>query len=330
MLHCSIDLGTICNLNCVYCFTQGSSACSTNKNVTPLTDAELTFVLNDLACAGVRTVSVVGAGEPTLSSSFFRFVSRATELDMAVVLFTNGIALSQDSKLVSFLFDVGAAVVMKLNSRRPELQDAVVGRKGYAAVRDRALKELIRTGYNASDPTRLGVDTLVFKGNLSEVPEIHRWCRENNVYPLTAEFIPAGRTTGGFAEFGIPKPGLDSTMRVIAEEALRPISSVERSGLVQTLRQIDDHHGIVQAGERAYFGGGPCTQLLGVYVDFQGQVWPCVAKRRLLEPFDKPIGSIRSGDKPSDAWRRSPYLQWLRDSYTGACPYKPLLKSSDI
>lgn len=64
-----------------------------------------------------------------------------------------------------------------------------------------------------------------------------------------------------------------------------------------------------------------CTQILGVYVNAEGAIWPCVAQKRLLGQR-KSLSVDPNGDKPSDIWRKSPYLQWVRRTYTGACPYK--------
>lgn len=192
LLNPSIDLGRRCNLNCSYCFTRESIGRRRTRSG-ELTESEI-FVLDDLVDAGARTVNIVGGGEPLLHPSLRLVVERLHNSGVTVVLFTNGTRLATDPDLVSFLFDHGVTVVLKYNSRQSVLQDAVAGRRGYTAKRDQALRLLIDTGFNRARSTRLGVDTLVFSGNLHELPDIHRWCRRENIYPLTSEFIPAGRT----------------------------------------------------------------------------------------------------------------------------------------
>jgi hypothetical protein len=64
-----------------------------------------------------------------------------------------------------------------------------------------------------------------------------------------------------------------------------------------------------------------------LYVDILGHIWPCVARQWRDQSVQvTPIGSWRNGERPSELWRSHPYMRHLRETYSGACPYKPTLR----
>jgi MoaA/NifB/PqqE/SkfB family radical SAM enzyme len=330
LLNPSIDVGVACDLNCPYCFTEDRIGYRRSHRPGEMTEAESFAVLDDLAEAGAKTVNIVGAGEPLLHRLLQPVIEKLFQREIIPVVFTNGTRLAKDAALVRFLFERKATIILKLNSRLSDIQDAVAGRRGYTMTRDQALSRLLEAGFADTQPTRLGVDTLAFAGNFQELPQIHRWCRENNIYPLTSDFIPTGRTACGGLQPTGDAAGADILLTTVAERALVPLTAEERESLLVSLAIIDAEFGIAQKAVRAYYGGGPCTQILGLYVDAEGMIWPCVAKHRLFGPANEPLGFIRKGDKASKIWKESPYLAWIREHYTGACPYKsPLLRPAE-
>jgi MoaA/NifB/PqqE/SkfB family radical SAM enzyme len=260
MLNPSLDLGIVCDLNCLYCFTHGASNGTPLHRNTTLSERTTLSLLDDFATSGAQTVNIVGGGEPLLYPRLSAVLEYLCDRQIAVVLFTNGIKLAAEPELLRFLFDADVTVVLKYNSRYHQLQDALVGRRGYTDIRNKALDLLIQMGFNESEPTRLGVDTLVFAGNLEEIPDIHRWCRSNNVYPLTADFIPTGRTSSGGLVQTRETIKFDPRLREIAEQALKRITTEQRTELLRALEDIDKDLGIKLGSTRAYYGGGACTQ----------------------------------------------------------------------
>lgn len=328
LLNPSIDLGVVCDLNCPYCFTETVTGKRRLRRPNELDMAETFSVLEDFVTAGARSVNIVGAGEPLLHPSLRSVVSYLEKAGVVTVIFTNGTRLADNPGLVKFLYEHAVTVVVKVNSRNAALQDAVAGRRGYTTRRDRALQELIAAGFAGTDPTRLAIDTMAFAGNLAELPEIHRWCRSANVCPLTSDFIPSGRTTCGGIARNDSESDIEPELAEIANRALVALSPTQRVDLVDALSKIDDELGISGTSARAYYGGGACTQILGVYVDVEGAIWPCVARTRLLGPSREPLGRVRDGQRASELWRQSDYMAWIRQSYTGGCPYKaPLCRS---
>lgn len=330
MLNPSIDLSNACNLNCLYCFIEEKNSSRKIRRPNELTLDETLFVIDDLVNAGAETINIVGAGEPTIDPHFRAVIEHIWGLARTAVVFTNGIALASNPELVHFLYTHGVSVILKWNSLRADVQDVVAGRSGYNAKRDRAMELLLDQGFSASLPTRLGIDAIVFRGNVSEVPNIHVWARRNNIFPITADYIPTGRTEHGtfqgFAALQLVEV-LDQTQ---ITELLAPPQAAERILLDRELRIIDQRYGIGRSGHYAYYGGGSCTQILGLYVDIAGNIWPCVARRMLWQDgiSDAPLGNIRSGVLPSVVWGSHPYMKHIRQSFDGACPYKSPLPPS--
>lgn len=321
LLNPSLDLGNPCNLNCPYCFIEEKFSGRKVRKDGELTFNEIRGVLEDLIDGGAETINLVGAGEPTIDPQFREVVEFVRSKGVRTVLFTNGVRLSQDRDLVHFLAGSEVTVVLKYNSMCARVQDAVVGQKGYTKSRDLALRFLEEEGFNRGLPTRLAFDTLVFKGNVLELPFLYAWCQSKNIEALMAEFIPTGRTANGSVVGAAALESVEQDLRQIAEEALQPITQTEREWLLSTLEPIGGGAGVVGATESAYYGGGQCTQSLGVYVDILGRVWPCVA-RSSPGRGAVPLGSIRAGDKASDIWKRSPVMKRVRAGFDGGCQYK--------
>lgn len=324
MLNASIDLTNACNLNCPYCYIEEKNSRRKTRKATELCHQETIDVIADLLACGARTINIVGAGEPTIDAHFEETIEYISCHGMVPVVFTNGILLARDDRLLSFLYRHHATVVLKYDSISRSLQDLVAGRSGYADKRDLALERLIDAGFCAEIPTRLGIDTVVFKGNIGEVAGIHRWARERNIFPIAAEFIPTGRTAGGsFCGFGALETFPDEVRQTVLQ-VLQPVSRSDRTSTVSKLVSLDAMLGVGRAESFAYYGGGSCTQQLGLYIDIEGRIWPCVARKQVVNGtlLEQPLGNVRDGDRPSNVWKTHSYLAEVRTSFTGGCPYK--------
>ena len=320
LLNPSIDLSNSCNLNCPYCFVEDRASADKRRRPNELRLEETLKVVEDFAAAGARTLNLVGAGEPTIDPHFRAIVERTADLNMRTMLFTNGISIAREPALARWLIDRKVSIALKFNSRRPELQDALAGRVGYTKQRDNALRILLATGFAKDMPTRLALDVLVMAEVYAELPRIYLWCRTNNVHPIFAEYVPTGRTSQGDRILA-----LGSTTDP-SRHNLGRLDANRRARLAADLASIDKASGLpVPERPCAYFGGERCTQLLGVYVDIQGLVWPCVARTQLHGgvPSHQPLGTVRQAStSASGLWRNHPAMEQLRREYTGACPYK--------
>lgn len=332
MINPSIDLTNACNLNCPYCYIEEKDSQRKMRRTGELTFDETIRVIDDLEETGAKTINLVGAGEPTIDPHFEEVVNYISNLGLTTVLFTNGIRINNQPEIAKFLYDRKVSIILKYNSTHAQTQDLVAGRTGYSNKRDKALDILIDYGFTSSSPTRLGLDTIVFNGNCAEIPKIHSWCRKLNIFPIAGEYIPTGRTDyGEFQGYDSIEVRGKEYMNLLSD-ILRPISEKQRIWLLKELREIDKAENIHWTDSFSYYGGGQCTQILGLYIDIQGHIWPCVARKKKVgdKLQNGELGRIRNGDLPSLIWKTNPYLQMLRNEFNGGCPYKPALVLCNI
>ena len=324
LINPSIDLTNACNLNCPYCYIEDNNSIRKIRRPGELTIEETIEIINDLNSCGAKTINIVGSGEPTIDPHMDEIIDVIHNLNMKTVLFTNGIHIANNPELLKFLMLKNVSIVLKFNSLSEKIQDLVSGRKGYTLKRNTALELLIDSGFNAFEPTRLGLDIIVFKGNYSEIVDIHNFCRENNIFPIAGEFIPTGRTESGKFQGHNALFGFSDKEKQEVTRLLQPISNNERSALVELLKKIDENFNIKRSNNHAYFGGGICTQILGLYIDIEGNIWPCVGRKiiRNKNTVSGLLGNYRKGDRPSIIWKNDQYLKRIRKNYNGACPYK--------
>lgn len=319
ILNPSIDLTNACNLNCLYCYIEEKNSTPKKRKVSELTLEETLKVINDFSALQVQTINIVGSGEPTIDQYFYEIINYINEKGITTVLFTNGLTFLKDKHMLPFLFEKDVSIVLKYNSDNDELQDTIVRTKGYKKERDKILELLIKHNFNKPQKTRLGINTIAFKGNLKELPKIHKYCRKNNIFPITTNYIPTGRTKNGSFQ-------INNQPKYLAD-LLRPLSIEESIWLSKQNREIDKQFNISWNDVIAYYNGAMCTQILGLYVDIIGNIWPCVSKSKRIHGTNIHglLGNVKNGDSIIDVWSKNKYLKYIRENFNGGCPYKDIL-----
>lgn len=323
MLNPSIDLSNRCNLNCPYCYVEDKESIRKVRHHDELSYSEILEVINELHSCGARTINIVGAGEPTIDPDFEEIIEHISKKQIKTVLFTNGIRLYNETTLAKFLLKNNVSVVIKYNSSNPEIQDLLVGRQGYTLKRDATIEMLIDLGFNSHYPTKLGIDVIVNKGNYREVPEILKWCRENNIYPIIGGYIPSGRTSEGvFCGFNSIRNQTDDLQTKIIS-ILEPITNLEKDNLVNDLKKVDAIFNIDYPQNPAYYCGGLCTQTLGLYITINGEIYLCIAKRNIQNSSeDALLGNIKNQDSIINIWKSNENIRILRNNFNGQCFFK--------
>lgn len=185
LLSLELELSRICNLRCVYCYASSGVALAGELSLDEIFD-----VVDQAAALGAKKIIVLGGGEPLIYPKLFELLEYLREKELVIDLFTNG--QTMDRRTADRLFGLGVGVVLKMNSRKPEVQDFLGGRKGTYANIDKALTALQEAGY-PSESCSLGVETIVCRQNYGELPELWRWARQEGITPYVEAMTMQGR-----------------------------------------------------------------------------------------------------------------------------------------
>jgi MoaA/NifB/PqqE/SkfB family radical SAM enzyme len=320
VLNPSIDLSNNCNLNCPYCYVEKVGSLNKKKNNNELSFEKYKSIIDKLFASGAKTINIIGAGEPTIDKDFFKIAEYIKTLNIKVLVATNGIEIAKSDSLVSFFNDIEASIVLKVNSFNSELQDILVGQKGYSELRDIALEKLISNGFNSSKPTRLGINTLLMKANIDEVFDIFKYCRENNIAYIAGNYMPTGRTEDSVFQ------GDYLLKDKKTKELFEPVSSIDYALIRKKIISYDIENNISTNSPDAYISGLPCIQGLGIQIDNTGRIWHCPTRQQIVDGklYSKEIETIKNDINLLNIWNSDNYLENFRSSYNGLCPYKTI------
>ena len=185
LLSLELELSRVCNLRCLYCYAESGTALDHELSL-----AEILSVIDQARELGARKIIVLGGGEPLLYPDIFTVIDHIVDLDLQVDLFTNATLI--DTHTAHQLYDQGVAVSMKMNSRRPEIQDRLAGKKGTFEAIQQGLAALLDAGYPDDDHI-LGIESIICRHNYDEIPELWRWARNRDIIPYIEAMTMQGR-----------------------------------------------------------------------------------------------------------------------------------------
>ena len=185
LLSLELELSRVCNLRCVYCYASSGIPLQNE-----LSFSEITNGVEQAAGLGVKKIIILGGGEPLLYPHLFEVIDFIRAKGVIVDLFTNGLTLTKD--VARKLCSRGVGVVLKMNSRNPEVQDALAGKSGTHEAICNALTALQDAGY-PNERCSLGIETIICEPNYSELPDLWRWAREQGIVPYIEAMTMQGR-----------------------------------------------------------------------------------------------------------------------------------------
>lgn len=254
MLQLSLMLGSVCNLRCVYCFTDAADG-----KVGELEWDEIEHIVRQFKDLGGKTVIVPGAGEPTLSPHIGPLARLGSELGLSGIIYTNGSRL--DRPLASLLYDCGWSIFVKFNSFDPKVQNRLAGDTTgiYTLRRNHTLATLMDMGFNNELPapaiSRLGIVTSIMEANKNEIPDIFRFARNHNLTPSMDNLLETGRGRG--CRLGLVEAECDE--------------------VVFGLKRIDEKEYRYSWNPHSFAVAGDCLSLyVGLCVHATGKVSPCL------------------------------------------------------
>lgn len=251
ILTIRLETSRVCNLKCKYCCNK-----SGQKLPDEISYNKIKELVIEAKKLGVKSIIVIGGGEPTIYPQFKELISFIHENDIIPVIFTNTQTMTLD--LATFLYKNNVSVIIKLDSLDEKIQDEMVGVPGAYKNIQTGLKNLFAVGYakNRNEgKQKLGASFVVNKENYNDVLNIWRFCRENYIFPNLEMMIPNGNAKN------------------IKEEL---ISSEQWGTLKESLLAIDEQEFGYTWFPYTPLIGASCFQVMyNLYITVQGDVRPC-------------------------------------------------------
>lgn len=316
LLMLDLDVGRTCSLHCPTCYRRDSDVDDVTKD--DLTYDELMYVIQEAKNLGLRSVKTCGVGEPTEHDFFLQFIRDLTAIDVGAGVFTKGHVIGDDKKIEQVnkkygiktarefcneLYDLNVSFMLSFQSFYPEIQDKLVGKKGQTLIRNKALENLVNSGFNDKNPTRISlVNAPVLPESYNETFSIYKFARERNLYPIFAMSMVSGKQ---FTEDFRRKIDLTDEQKL---KLFTQIYSWNIENGFQTLEQIKEE------GISSMPGAHPCNQnAVGLYVTMNGNVVRCPGSIEIL-------GNVKE-KSITQIWEEQ-----KRNSFAGrfncGCPYK--------
>jgi len=262
LLTMEIEVGTLCNFQCRYCYV-GDGAVSAASGNQELKLEEIKDVVAQAQSLGARKIVLLG-GEPMLYAFTFDLCEWMRARGLAVELFTNGSNMT--AAMASRLYALGVHVVLKWHSSDASVQDWLAGVEGASVIMSDAYTNLRAAGYPSAS-ARLALSTVICRQNIRELPELWRWIRSEGMEPYFEMLTPQGRARQN-------------------EDALAP-SVEETHALFETICKIDrEQFNRVWDAQPPLVGNACLRHSFSCLVTASGVVMPCVG-------VQLPVGNVR-------------------------------------
>lgn len=277
LLTLDIDYGSYCSLNCPTCFRKNNSVDDVKHE---LQYDNLVDVVLQAKQLGLRSVKILGAGDPFENFGFLKFVRFLKEQDVIPLIFTKGQTIGDDKSVFKYFSEYGiytgkelvkelnecnASILLSFNSFDDTVQAKLVGSTtDFIRVRNRALELLVEEGFNDNNPTRLAlINSPVTIWTIDEALEIYKWGRLRNLYTVVTPSMISGRAKDRvWMKINPPK---DKMVKLYAD--------IYNFNIETNLQTVDR---IKEEGIATYAGGHPCNQVAtGMYVSLNGKVLSC-------------------------------------------------------
>ena len=276
LLSIEIEFSQKCNFRCPYCYVGEGG-----RPEGDMSPAEIRDVLGQARALGSKKIVILG-GEPMIYPGLKDMVAYIRELGMDVELFTNGSNITAET--ARFLMNHRVKVVLKMNTRKPELQDKLSGRAGAHDVIQSAYENLRAAGYPSEDRL-MGVSTIICRDNFVDLADFWKWLREEGIEPYFEMVTPQGNAPSN--------EWLDLPVDEV-QEIFREIAAIDR-----------DQFGIEWTPQPPLVGTRCLRHQFSCLINAWGDVLPCVG-------VTISVGNVRR-QPLADILRDSEVIQDLRE-----------------
>jgi MoaA/NifB/PqqE/SkfB family radical SAM enzyme len=320
MLTMDLDMSgkPSCSLSCGHCFN--SVLKLKEKKGELLTDAEIKAILREAKPLGLKSVKIIGPGEPLEEKSLIPFLEFMVENGIKPLIFTKATALGRaglsdkihgmgpDELARKLREDFDATICFGANSFNPELQASIVRRHWYPEARNRALELLAHHGFNEYvpwEPTRLIVIfNPIMRNNADEVFEVYKWSKLRNMAVIASPPMVSGSCADPqvYGNLTPPEPELISLYVEInkwaIDNGIYTLADVERDGVA------------------SYVGARPCQQVaVALFLRRDGLAFRCPGDDVSIQ------GHLRQSSL-SEIWQNSENLRVHSGKINVGCPPK--------
>lgn len=246
LLSMEIEFSQRCNFKCPYCYLE------TREDEGELSDEESRDIILQARALGANTIIILG-GEPMIYPNIMEMVSFIHEHGMCVEIFTNGSNITPEN--ARRLAELDVKVVLKLNSRDPEIQNRLCGRTDAYDIILSALENLKAAGYGEGGKS-MAMSSVICPDNFEELPELWRWIRSQQIEPYFEMITPQGEAL---------------------ENDWVHVSSEKVETLFHTIATIDrEEFGRDWKPQPPLVGDNCLRHQYSCYVNSYGEVMPCV------------------------------------------------------
>lgn len=195
-----LELSAACNLGaCVYCDSEVGQPSANELNL-----AEVGEIVRQAVDTGVEWVYICGLGEPMDDCKFMPIMELFASNSLHVSMFTNALGLTKSS--IKLLRELEVCMVVKLDTFDCRLFDKILGRNGSAEAIYHNIDVLIEQGYsntNTPNETDLAFSIVPTQWTLAGIPDVVRFCADNNIFPCIGELEYCGRAKDVYAELAL-------------------------------------------------------------------------------------------------------------------------------
>jgi radical SAM protein with 4Fe4S-binding SPASM domain len=263
LLTMEIEVGTLCNFACRYCYVGDGIAVKPLEAECELTLEEIQDVIAQAQALGARKIILLG-GEPMLYEFTLGLCDWIRARGMGVELFTNGTNMTAGAS--KRLFDAGVHVVLKWHSSNADTQSWLSGVPDAHHVIHQAYQHLRTAGYPGPH-AKFALSTVICRQNIEELPALWCWMREIGIEPYFEMITPQGRAIENGATLS---PSVEDLHR-----------------LFELIQKLDaEKFGRVWEAQPPLVGNTCLRHSFSCLINAKGDVMPCVG-------VQIPVGNIR-------------------------------------
>ena len=305
-VHMIVGLTNICNHACIFCYGYDTISARYNENAFAPMDM-IVGTIKEAAQLGLRSVSLVGTGEPTLHPKFVEIVRGIKSAGVDVGLFTNGSLIDEDK--VQAITDTHTFLRLSCSAADREEHNRIhhAGRpvNDFDRIVENIRSLLNRRG-GKPFPT-IGVQFVVIHHNWQSLLRACRFWKDVGV------------------DYYAIKPAYKNPKTPEHEENEAPLGKVIE--LMKEAKELEDDNFTVYAkyeqfskvlGVKGYHGYDKCHgQAFVTFLDPDGKLYVCGNMHGKEEYC---LGNVRESGSFEAVWNGERRKQLLRDLDVSTCP----------